>query len=53
MNIKGIVGTFVLGAAMTIGCLAGTDAYNKLKDPCERAKIKSKFNKVKDALKKD
>lgn len=51
MNIKGIVGALMMGAAMTIGCLAGTDVYCKLKDPYERAKIKNKFNKVKDALK--
>ena len=48
--IKGIFSTFLLGASMAAGYMAGTEIYIALRDPCERAKLKNKFGKVKDAF---
>jgi hypothetical protein len=53
MKIKGVFGRFALAVVTAMGLSAGCDLYNKLKRPDVRAKIKNKFKKVKDALKKE
>lgn len=52
--MRNIFKTFLYGAVTAFGIQAGIDCYKKLKNPCNRKKIKNKFIKIKDAIfKKD
>jgi len=48
--IKNIFKTIFNGVLVGFGTMVGISAFNKLKDPVERVKIKKKFNKIKDAI---
>lgn len=48
--MKGIFKTFLYGAVTAFGIQAGIDAFNKLKNPVNKAKIKNRFIKIKDAI---
>ena len=51
--MKNILKAFLYGAVTAFGIQAGKDAFGKLKDPCNKAKIKKKFTKIKDFFSKD
>ncbi len=48
--IKQIVGKFFSGIIICLGIQVGSDLYKKLKDPYEKAKLKKRFTKIKDAI---
>lgn len=48
--MKNTIKTFLYGATLAFGIQVGVDAYNKLKNPVTRKKIKNKFTKIKDTV---
>lgn len=48
--MKKFFGTLFFGATAMFGTLLGKKVFYKLEDPTVRAKIKNKFNKIKDAI---
>ena len=51
--VKMVVTYLVVGGLTTLGGVIARDAYEASKDPYKQAKVKRKFNKIKDAFIKD
>lgn len=48
--MKNLIRTFLYGATMAFGTMAGISLFGKLSDPVSRAKIKKKFINIKDIV---
>ena len=48
--MKNLIKTFLYGATMAFGTMAGMSLFSELHDPVSRKKIKKKFVRVKDAI---